>query len=290
MTAAATNADAQAPAAAAAPAPRTRTPLKRAAKRSPMSSLMLGLTMARRGILPTAAIVICLLTALVSAILAFVIGLRGPMSPGHDVPIVAASALAWGGGFLLAFSASAHALRKDRADGIRALFVARTTSLRGYLFGRIGGLALLVAFLVAGGALLTGLCATVAALASGGAGMVLQTTFASVVYGIGFSVVVAPVAFAALGARSRLGGYIFLIGIVTMPELLVVVAGNALPPALAEVLSIPSALVALRGSLLPGSVDLLRTLRAITALAVFVGLASALVRRDASLVAHPEPE
>jgi len=116
----------------------------------------------------------------------------------------------------------------------------------------------------------------------------LQSTGAGVVFSIAFSAVVAPIAFAALGARSRLGGYLFLIAVVSLPEVVVGMMGSTLPEAVADVLSIPSALSALRTSLAPGSVDLWRASRAIVALTFVVGLAMFLVRRDAILVDRPE--
>ncbi len=250
--------------------------------------LVLGMSLARRGILPVASMVICVLTAIGLAGVAAVLAARGPQAPAHDVPLVGSGALAWGGGFLLAFAAAAHALRRDRTEGIRELFVARTTSLRGYLLGRVGGLALLIAIVVAGGTLFSGLVAMVTASTSGSVPRILQATGAGIAFALAFSVVVAPVAFAALGARSRIGGYLFLIGVVMIPELIVMGMGSLLPESITDVLSIPSALSALRSSLAPGTVDLLRTARAIVALALVVTFAMFLVRRDAILVDHPE--
>lgn len=253
-----------------------------------MPLFALGLSLARRGILPVIAIVICVSTAIGLALIAVVLALRGPQSPAHDVPILASAALAWGGGFLLAFAAAAHALRRDRAQGIRQLFVARTTSLRGYLLGRVGGLALLIAICVGGGTLLCGLAGALGSARLAALPRMLQATGAGLAFSIAFSVVVAPIAFAALGARSRLGGYLFLIAVVMIPEALVAMMGSALPESVADVLSIPSALAALRSSLAPGTVDLARTARAVVALSLVVAFAMFLVRRDAILVDEPE--
>jgi hypothetical protein len=278
--------------AAASQPPRdlpARTPLVRGGRRL-LPALLLGLTLARRGVLQVASIAICITTAFGLALVAVVIASRGPQSPAHDVPLLASSALAWGGGFLLAFSAAAHALRRDRTEGIRGLFVARTTSLEGYLLGRIGGLALLIAILVAGGTLLCGLAAIGAASRAASVPRILQATAAGIVFAIAFAAVVAPVAFAALGARSRIGGYVFLVCVVSLPQLLVMAMGAALPESIADVLSIPSALGALRASLAPGTEDLYRAARAIVALALVVAFALFLVRRDAILVDQPEAD
>ena len=250
--------------------------------------LALGMSLARRGVLPVASIAICISTTFALSLVTGVLSSRGPDSPAHDVPLLASSALAWGGGFLLAFAAAAHALRRDRAEGIRALFVARTTTLRGYLLGRVGGLAVLIALCVAGGTLVCGLVGAAGATRMASVPRMLQSTGAGVVFSIAFSAVVAPIAFAALGARSRLGGYLFLIAVVSLPEVVVGMMGSTLPEAVADVLSIPSALSALRTSLAPGSVDLWRASRAIVALTFVVGLAMFLVRRDAILVDRPE--
>lgn len=242
------------------------------------------MSLARRGILTTSSIVICITTAIGLSLVAAVLAARGSQSPAHEVPLLASSALAWGGGFLLAFAAAAHALRRDRAEGIRGLFVARTTSLRGYLVGRIGGLALLIAIVVAGGTLLCGLAAVGAASRAAAVPRILQATGAGIAFSVAFSAVVAPVAFAALGARSRIGGYLFLVGVVTVPELIVRAMGSSLPEAIGDVLSIPSALSALRTSLAPGTEDPYRAARAVVALTLAVGLAVFLVRREAILV------
>src|SRR5690242_8629903 len=94
----------------------------------------LGVGLARRGVLATIAIGVCAFTVLVLALLAFALAGRGPYAPVHDVPLLASSWLAWGGGFLLAFSAAAHALRRDRAEGVRDLVALRTTTLDRYVF------------------------------------------------------------------------------------------------------------------------------------------------------------
>jgi|GEM_PF-973005 len=274
---------------APAPAPASGDARVRARSSSFGALLLLGTSLARRGVLASIAIVITLLTAAVAVLVAVVLAARGGHAPIHDVPLVASGALAWGGGFLLAFSAAAHALRRDRAEGVRDLVVARTRSLRGYLVARIGGLAFLVALLVAGGSLVVGLVATVSAARMAAVPRTLHATAAAVVFSLAFAAIVAPIAFAALGARSRVGGYVFLLAVVMLPELVVSAMAPSLPEGLADVLSIPSALAALRTALSPGSVEIARAVRALVALAFFVAFAVFLVRRDAIAVAEEEP-
>jgi hypothetical protein len=261
---------------------------KSAGRTKTTTLLALGMSLARRGIMPVASLVICVATTIVCALITLVLALRGPQAPAHDVPLVASSVLAWGGGFLLAFSVAAHALRRDRKEGIRELFVSRTTSLRGYLLARVGGLAALIALCVGGGTLLCGLVGVAAASRLAGVPRMLQATGAGVVFSLAFAAVVAPVAFAALGARSRIGGYLFLVSVVVLPEAIVAMMGSALPESVSDVLSIPSALSALRSSLAPGTLELWRAARAVFALSLVVGLAMFLVRRDAILVDRPE--
>lgn len=250
--------------------------------------LALGVDLARRGIVTTIAIGISVFTAVVMVIIAIVLGVRGASSPVHDVPLVASSALAWGGGFLQAFAVAAHAFLRDRKDGVRHLLVLRTTSLRGYLVARVGGLALLLAIVVAGGTLLVGVAGALSARDAGVALRTMHATAAAIAFSVAFAAVLAPIAFAALGARSRLGGYFFLIGVVVLPELLVGLLSGVLPPSITELVSIPSALVAIKGSLSPGSTDVLRFVRAIVAALVFAAIAVMFVRRDVLALEHAE--
>ncbi|WP_205633595.1 hypothetical protein [Labilithrix luteola] len=129
--------------------------------------------------------------------------------------------------------------------------------------------------------MLAGLASALAAPRAAVVGQTLQTTFASVVFSIAFAVVVAPIAFAALGARSRVGGYLFLVSVVVIPEIIASALAKVLPDGVAEVLSVPSALSALRSALGPGPVEVGRAFRAVVAIAIFTGLAMLLVRRDA---------
>lgn len=241
----------------------------------------LGVALARRGILAGFALAVSVLTVLGMGALAVVLKNRDAESTLHDVPLVASSALAWGGGFALAFGAAVHALRRDVSEGLRDALALRSVGLRDYLVLRVGGLAALVALVVAGGSAAVGLFSALLGLGAGVSLRSLQATFASVLFGVGFAIVIAPTAIAALGARTRVGGYMFLLGVVVLPELAVTAASSALPHALADVLSIPSALGALRASVAPGSFDVARLARATVALAVFTALTIALVRREA---------
>lgn len=251
--------------------------------------LALGVSLARRGLMVTVSIAICMLTVAALSLVAVSLGSRGAKAPIHDVPILASSALAWGGGFLLAFAASAHALRKDREDGVRALVVARSRTLTGYLVARVGGLAALLALVVAGGTLVCGLVATLASTRIAAVPRTLHATGAALAFSLAFAAVIAPLAFAALGARSRVGGYLFLLAVIVLPDVVAGTMGSSLPEGVVDVLSIPSALGALRSALGPGTVEPARAVRALVALAFFVAFAVLLVRRDAVRLEREDP-
>jgi hypothetical protein len=246
--------------------------------------LALGMKLAREGVLATASIVIAVATVIVLAVVGLGLAARDASAPLHTIPVLTSSALAWGGGFLLAFSSAAHALRRDRETGVRQLLEARSLGVRGYLIARVGGLTALLAALVGGGTLVVGLVMGLAAARASGALRAFHAAGAAVAFALAFAAVVGPVAYAAVGARSRMGGYLFLLAVIVLPELLASLLSGILPEAVSEVLAIPSALSALRSSLYPGSVDLAKLARALAALSVFTVLATMLVRRDAILL------
>ncbi|MDF2692117.1 MAG: hypothetical protein K0S65_500 [Labilithrix sp.] len=242
--------------------------------------IALGVTLARRGPLAVVSMAVSVLTALVLAVFAVGLARRGGDAPVGSVPLLASSAIVWGGGFLQAVAVSAGALRRDRTEGIRHLIVTRTTSLRGYLVARVGGLAAVLAAFAGGGTLFVGVVAILAAGQGHTVTRTLHSTFASLVYVVAFALVIAPVAFAALGARTRVSGYFFLLLILVVPEIVARTLNSTLPTEVTELCAIPSALAALRSSIAPGSVEPLRTLRALVALALFAGVAMFFVRRD----------
>lgn len=244
--------------------------------------LGIGAGLARRGVLARISLGICGATAFVACVVAGIFAARGGEAPGYAVPIVTSSALAWGGGFLLAFAGAGSALRRDRNEGIRALFDARITGAAGpgYLIARVGGLAALLVLVVGGGTALTGLIALLGAVSGDAIPRTAQSAAAAVAYGVAFGVVVAPVALAALGARARASGYLFLVAVLLAPEVLASMFDHVLPAELLEVCAIPSALAAFRASIAPGTADGLRFVRAVIALSVFTGIALVWIRRD----------
>ncbi len=260
---------------------------ERRARAGVASLLSLGASLARRGPLAVISMTISALTVLALCVLAFAFARRGGDAPVESVPVLASSAVAWGGAFLQAVAISAGALRRDRVEGIRHLFVTRTASPNGYVLARVGGLAAVLATVVGGGTLIVFAAALVGAARAHAVGRTIHSTLGAVVYALAFAAVIAPVAFAALGARTRLSGYFFLLLVLVLPEILANALTGPLPSEVTELCAIPSALAALRSALAPGNVDVLRFLRALVAVAIFAGVAIYFVRRDV-LVAESE--
>jgi hypothetical protein len=253
------------------------------------AAVALGATLARRGPMAIASFVVSALTVVVLALLGLGFARRDDGAPVHDVPLLASSALAWGGGFLHAVAASSGAFARDRTVGIRQLFVTRTTSIRGYVVGRVGGLAAWLWIAVGGGTLAVSAITVLGATRPDAIPRTVEATIASLAFASAFALVLAPVAFATLGARSRGAGYLALLAVVVLPELVVEVLTGPLPSEVTELCALPSALAALRSSLAPNGFDLLRFVRALVALAVFSAVAMFFARRGAALLER-EPE
>lgn len=216
------------------------------------SAVALGFSLANTGILQKVSLILVVLTVLGAAGVALAL-LRGDAPPMADVPPVTAAALAWGGGFTFAVAAAAHAFDRDAHSGVVALAKARGLSTSTYALGRVLGLALALTLVVAVGTLLVGaLCAAVAPAPKAS---VLGTTAASLPYAVAFGIVVAPLCAATVGARSRSRGYLVLIALLLVPE---IAQGSldAIPVRWRVLVGIPSAMAALRDSLMPSRLDL----------------------------------
>lgn len=247
--------------------------------------LALGVARARAGVLAGIALGIAALSTIFS--LALVPAARRAGGAALErLPCATSSLLAWGAGVALAFAAAMQALRRDRDDGVRALVHARGHGAMAYLGARVGGLAVLLGAVVGGGTFLVGVLSTLASRGAVHAALTLQGTLAGCVYSASFAIVVAPVAFAALGARSRAGGYLWLLTVLVLPEALSGLTGRLMPDGWTELVSIPGALAELRAAIAPPGFDLPRGLRAlavvlaITVAAVFAARAQ-LARAEA---------
>lgn len=228
--------------------------------------LSLGAWLASRGALAAVGLVVTGAAGVAAAIAAFATSpARAAMLPGFACQVVA-----WAGGIMLAFGAALRAVRLNRQEGILALARARGATLGGYVRGRVGGLALVLAVAVGGATLLA--CLGSIAAAHGGA-LVARTSAGAMAYALAFSITVAPVALAALGARTRAGGYLTLLGMLALPEVLAPWTARMLPHGWHELTSIPSALDAVRGGVSHPVLAGAHAARAAAGLAAVVALA-----------------
>jgi hypothetical protein len=100
----------------------------------------------------------------------------------------------------------------------------------------------------------------------------------SFAYALGYALVVAPMAMASLGARSRQGGFLRLWAVLLLPVWLLPWTSGLVPAAWGDLLSVPSALSALRTSLAsPGALDVGLAARSLLALAAFAALSFGVV-------------
>lgn len=199
----------------------------------------LGAWLASRGGLAVTGLVVTGLVGLGATIAALV----SSPSRAAFLPDLASAAIAWGGGVMLAFGASLRALRLDREQGVLALAQARGASLPDYVRGRVLGLVGVLAVAVGGSTAVA--CLGAIAAAHGGRA-ILQSSAGAVAYALVFAAILGPVALAALGARTRTGGYLSLLAVLVVPELLAGFTERLLPRGWRELTSIPEALAAVR--------------------------------------------
>jgi len=188
------------------------------------------------------------------------------------LPPLASSAIAWGGGVTLAFGAALRALRLDREQGILALVRARGATVSDYVRGRVLGLVIVLVSAVGGAT--TVACMSAVAVAHGALDVVASSAGA-IVYAVAFGATLGPVALAALGARTRAGGYTSLLAVLVVPELLAFtgLTTHLLPEGWDELTSIPAALSAVRRGVAHGFVGGAHAARALAALVAVMAAA-----------------
>lgn len=143
----------------------------------------------------------------------------------------------------IAFGTAFRAIERDRQQGIVALLHARGADVRAYVTGRVGGLVIVLAAVTGSASFIAGLAATSVGTPPGPA---IRSSIAALVYSLAFSATLGPVCMAALGARSRVGGYVALLFILVAPELLSSWTSEVLPRGWDELTSIPAALEAVQ--------------------------------------------
>lgn len=203
-----------------------------------------------------AAVAVALLTTVATSALAVTLARRGSIDEATQLVALSSGALAWGGATLFAVSAAMRAVTKDEAEGIVAMVRLRGVSPRVYLMGRVGGLAAWLALLVVGGSVATATAGLAALPSRSGASQIARAAAATIAYGSLFALVLAAVALATLGTRSRLGGYGLLALALVVPDLVAPALGPLAPPALEGTLSIGAALATARSALEASPPDL----------------------------------
>jgi hypothetical protein len=218
------------------------------ASRGRPRTFALGVWLASRGGLVRASLVLAALCALGSV--AAATATRGTALV-REIPAIASIVLAWGAGTTLAFGGALRAMRRDRDAGVLALARARGASATDYAAGRV---------------------------AAGAAHGVARASMAAVVYTLAFAATLGPLAMAALGGRTRAGGYLTLMLVLVAPEVLAPFTRMLLPDGWYELTSLPAALEALRrGVQSPGALGE-HTARAIVVLAAVIATSLVVVR------------
>jgi hypothetical protein len=116
-----------------------------------------------------------------------------------------------------------------------------------------------------------------AVVATRGGAAILRSSGAAVVYVLVFAATLGPVAMATLGARTRAGGYLTLVAVLVVPELLAGATEQWLPRGWGELTSLPAALAAVRAGVAHPVLLGAHAARALAALAAVVALSSLVV-------------
>lgn len=247
-----------------------------------LASVRLGASLAARGALFWVSAALALVIALFFAVQAIAFSRAGMADALVRLPAASSSALVWGAGILVAFSASVRALRRDREEGVFALVAARGVGHR-YFAGRLGGLAVVLALVCGGGTILVGIACVLASQRLHVAAHALVASLGALFYAVLASVTLAVVSFAALGARSRPGGYVRLLFVLAVPDLVARLLDGHVADEWRELFSIPEALAAARGALDPGGLEPARLARALVVVALVLGVGVLFARRELSL-------
>jgi hypothetical protein len=241
------------------------------ASRERPRALALGIWLAARGALVRVSLALTGLGAL--GALAYAVA--APKADLSHLPTTAAIAMAWSTGVTLAFGGALRAISRDWEEGVIALARARGVRARDYVRGRAFGLVVVLGAALGGATFVVGLAATCAAsdpLATARAGL------AAIAYSLAFAMTLGPVAVAALGGRSRTGGYLLLLGALVIPELVAPWTAALLPRGWHELTSIPAALAAIMAGVESPSTSSISMLRAVLGLSGVIAVSLAAVR------------
>jgi hypothetical protein len=190
------------------------------------------------------------------------------------VPVNASVIIAWSAGVLLAFGGALRALPGDADEGVLALLRARGVPVSAYVRGRVGGLVLVLALGVGGAVVVTDIATLSVAQPLLPAA---KACVAALLYALSFAATLGPVSLAALGGRSRAGGYLALVAVLVLPEALTRWTAALLPRGWTELTSIPAALQAVQDGVMTPDAAGFAMARAVVALAAVVTVAVAVV-------------
>ncbi len=190
------------------------------------------------------------------------------------LPTLVAMGVAWSAGISVAFGGALLALRGDLDQGVIALVRMRGVGLPAYVRGRIWGLTVLIALTVGAAVLGVGFTTILEApdrLAA------TREAAAALTYACAFAITMGPLAMAALGTGNRLVGYLCLLAVIALPELLAGWTEPLLPSGWRELTSIPSALAAVAAGVRSGAQSSWPMVRASAGLAAVVAASLAAV-------------
>ena len=192
------------------------------------------------------------------------------------LPNLFAHGICWGVATLAVFGTEQRAFMRDHEDGIRGLLGSRGQDA---LYGRarLASAITSAAIISVGCTALLGIATALAATGTGEAIRTWQSAGSGILYSALFSIIMGTLALAVLGGRGRGGGYLGLVTVLVLPELLEPLTTRALPTELGHAIpiSIPSILSAIAR---PTSAA--NFLAGICAAAIVVGLASAYGKRE----------
>jgi hypothetical protein len=235
----------------------------------------LGAWLATRGALAATGFVLAGVGAIAAAVASLAVARHGTSRQAAQMPVLAAEGIAWSAGITLAFGAALRAVHRDREQGVLALVRGRGASIEAYVRGRVGGLMFVLAATVGGATFVAALAATSAGGASPAAAA--RACAAALAYALAFSVTMGPVAMAALGGRTRAGGYATLLAVLAVPELLSPWTSALLPRGWHELTSIPAALDAVRAGVMGPLGAAARAARAAAGLASVIAISLVVV-------------
>jgi len=242
------------------------------------AALTLGIERANRRWVIVLGSVLALMTVFGGALVSLRLSNVGHTSSAQLVIIT--WCLAWGAGIFVAFGLASRAFIRDHQEGIADLFERHAKGQNAYLAARIAGIAFIVALVVGGAIGLSGLILILSSHQVAESGRALAATLAALVYALFFSITISPLALCALGGRGRGSGYIVLLFCIGVPEMIARGAARWIPASFIDLISFPGALSAVRDSLLVGSIDPLRFVRASLVLAFAVGLSFLYLKRE----------